>query len=143
HGKQGNRLRALVRKVDPGVEPTLTVLALLRVLRVVGDGRAAESLLRSALVSRPGEAVLLTALGSLLMEQRPPRFAEAVEYLRAARALRPELGIRLSYALVGTQRAGEAEAVLRDLVRLRPDNPELHLHLSALQLKQDKFGKAE
>jgi eukaryotic-like serine/threonine-protein kinase len=142
HSKQRTRLRALARKVDPSAEPVLTVASLARALQVVGEGRAAESLLRSALVSRPGEIVLLNALSRLLTEQRPPRYAEAIEYYRAARAVRPELGIRLGKTLLDANRASEAEELLKELVRLRPDNPELHFYLGYTQGTQGKLQEA-
>src|SRR5262249_50846469 len=89
-----------------------------------------------ALTARPGEVVLLVALGELVARQK--RWQEAIECYRAARALHPHLGIILASALREVGRAAEAEAILRDLMRQQPDNPELYFHHGNALYEQKK-----
>jgi serine/threonine-protein kinase len=128
-GEQQRRLRQWAAQLDPGAEPVLSVLALVRALRVGGDEQTAEQLLRRCLVARPGAEVLWLTLAQLLERQRPPRLAEAIACYQTARALHPELGIGLSKALCAAGKAADAVAILRDLLRRQPDHPELHFHL--------------
>src|SRR5262249_61920710 len=84
-GPDTRRLRELAGQIDPANEPVLGVLALARALEAAGDAQGAEGVFRAALAARPGEVVLLDALGKLLEGQRPPRLAGAIECYRAAR----------------------------------------------------------
>ncbi len=136
------RLRELAGRSGVS-DSALGVLALARVLVVFGDEPAAEELLRSSLAEHPGEESLLHALARLLEEQRPRRLAEAVGYYRAARAVRPQLGVALGRALVALKQAAEGEAVLRDLLRRLPDNPEIPFYLGDALAKQRKWPQAE
>jgi hypothetical protein len=77
--------------VDPATAPVLEVLSLARVLERFGDAAGAEAQLRAALAAHLDEVVLLVNLGWLLERLGPPRYGEAIECLRAARALRPDL----------------------------------------------------
>jgi tetratricopeptide (TPR) repeat protein len=142
-GPSRHRLRALARQMDPVKEPVLGVVALARALHEAGDASGAEGVFRAALASRPGEVVLLAGLGSLLEAQRPPRWGEAIECYRAARAARPQLGIALAQALREVHRPAEAEAVVRDLVHRQPENPDTPFYLGDALSDQKKFGPAE
>jgi tetratricopeptide (TPR) repeat protein len=143
---QWNRARGqlgkLVGDVDPATEPVLSVQALALALQYFGDNEMADTILRSALATRPDAICLLDALGRLL-EQQPLRMTEAVECYRAARALRPQLGIALGAALSNVDRAHEGEAILREMVRQQPDNPQRLLYLSEALYAQEKFVEAE
>jgi hypothetical protein len=79
-------------------------LTLTRALRVAGEEALAEQLLRDAVQARRDEVVLYHTLGQLLTLQEPPRWAEAVGFYRAARALRPDLGLNLAMALLNSVR---------------------------------------
>jgi tetratricopeptide (TPR) repeat protein len=142
-GPSIRRLRELVGQMDPAKEPVLGVMALARALEEAGDAPGAERVFRVALAARPDEVVLLDGLGKLLAAQRPPRWGEAIECYRAARAARPHLGIALAEALRESYRASEAEAVLRDLVHRQPSNPEAYLNLGITLDDQRKFEDAE
>jgi Flp pilus assembly protein TadD/serine/threonine protein kinase len=142
-GPNIHRLRELAGQMDPVKEPVLGVVALASALAEAGDVSRAENVFRAALAARPDQVVLLDGLGKLLEGQRPPRRGEAIECYRAARAARPQLGVALGWALIQAQRAGEAEAVLRDLVRRQPDNPETHLILGNALTDQKKLTEAE
>src|SRR5262249_10057649 len=109
------RLQALRSQVQLEKAPVLSVVLVAQASSALGDVRGAERVLRLALAARPDQVVLLNELGRLLEEQK--RLAEATECHRAARTLRPNLGVALSRGLMATGRAPEAEAILRDLVR--------------------------
>jgi serine/threonine-protein kinase len=125
-GADRGRLRRLAGRIDPATESVLGLLTLIRALRVAREEALAEQLLRAAVQARPREVVLYHALGHLLVEQEPPRWPEAVEFYRAARALRPDLGVELAEALLHSGHAREGLTLLARLVRERPDNPFLH-----------------
>jgi serine/threonine protein kinase/tetratricopeptide (TPR) repeat protein len=137
------RLRAVREQVDPATEPVLTVVLLARACSAVGDAAGAEEVLRQAVTARPDQVVLLDALGRLLEQQGPSRLGEAIECYRAVRARRPDLGDTLAKALGKAGRAAEEEAVLRDLVRQQPDNPEMWGNLGVVLAHQQKLGEAE
>jgi tetratricopeptide (TPR) repeat protein len=128
--------------MSPATEPVLTVVLLAQASRAVGDAAGAERLLRQALAARPDQVVLLDELGRLLERQGPSRLGEAIEFYRAARAVRPQLGVTLGRALVKAGRAVEGEAVLRELVRQQPNNPEAHFHVGYALLKQNRAAEA-
>jgi eukaryotic-like serine/threonine-protein kinase len=140
-GPDRARLRQLAVRADLAREPVLGVLTLARALRLAGEDTLAERLLRAASAARPGEVVLYHALGQLLAGQEPPRWAEAVECYRAARALRTDLGVNLATALLKSGREREGLEVLAWLVKERPDNPNLHFQQAyALSDKHDLDG---
>jgi serine/threonine protein kinase/tetratricopeptide (TPR) repeat protein len=142
-GSAWQRLRAVREQMEPATEPVLTVALLARVCSAVGDAAGAEQVLRHAVASRPGEVVLLDALGRLLERQGPSRRGEVIECYRAIRARRADLGVRLAKALGQAGRGAEGEAVLRDLIRQRPDNPEMWSYLGIVLDGQKKLGEAE
>jgi serine/threonine-protein kinase len=121
-----DRVRRLADNVDVRGEPVLGLLALAQALRLAGDEAGAGRLLRDAVLARPQEVVLLHALGGFLEEQRPSRWAEAVECYAAARALRPELGAALAAALVESGRVEHGLALYQQLLAERKDNPWIH-----------------
>jgi Flp pilus assembly protein TadD/serine/threonine protein kinase len=141
-GKDRAQLRQLAERVDPAAEPVLGLLTLTRALRVAGEEAIVEQLLRAALTARPREVVLYHRLGQLLTEQNLPRWAEAVECYRAARALRPDLGVNLARALLYSGQGAESLALLGRMVQERPDDPYLHSQQGLALLRQEKFVEA-
>jgi tetratricopeptide (TPR) repeat protein len=139
-GEKWRRLLALQEGIDPATEPVLTLLLLAQASEAVGDAAAAEALLRRATAARPEQVVLLDALGRLLARQG--RAGEAIECFRAARTLRPQLGVQLGLALVEAGRGAEAETVLSDLLRRQPNNPELHFYHGNTLAAQHKMEAA-
>jgi superkiller protein 3 len=122
------------------------VLLLAQASAEVGDAAGAERLLRRAAAARPDQVVLLDTLGNLLERQGPTRRAEAIGYYRAARAARPRLGVALAQALgkaglaLGkAELAVEGEAVMRDLLRQEPNNPEMLFYLGNALYYQGKL----
>jgi tetratricopeptide (TPR) repeat protein len=123
--------------------PAVTLALLAQASREAGDLAGAEAVLRQALATRPDQVLLLIALGRLLEEQGGPRLAEAVGCYRAARSVRPGLGVALSRALVAGGQGQEGEAVLADLVRRQPDHPEVRLALGNLLRDLKRPAEAE
>jgi serine/threonine-protein kinase len=142
-GRDGARLRQLAESIDPAAEPVLGLLTLVRALRVAGEEALAERLLRKALTARPREVVLYHSLGQLLTEQKPQRRAAAVEFYRAARSLRPDLGVTLARSLLHSERAGEGLDLLAQMVSESPANPYLHYQRAFALGDQNKYGEAE
>jgi serine/threonine-protein kinase len=138
-----DRLRELAARPGPAVGPPLGVLLLNRALLEAGDGAAAERLLRSAIVARPGEPALWQSLGGLLEKRRPPRWAEAAECYAASRAVRPGLGLSLARALKELRRPAEGQALLEELTRRRPEVPDFHSTLATLLNDQRRYAEAE
>jgi tetratricopeptide (TPR) repeat protein len=81
-------------------------------------------------------------LGYRLMTTPPPRRDEVVRFLSAARAARPEVGHRLAHALEHRGDTAEAEALFRELCRLRPDNYHHHRCLGHLLREQKQLDEA-
>ena len=140
-GRDHARLQQLAEQVDPATESVLGLLTLTRALRVAGEEALAERLLREAVQARPREVVLYYTLGQMLTGQEPPRWVEAVACYAAARALRPDLGVRLSTALLRSGHEREGLTLLKRLVKETPDNPFLHFAQGyALYRKHDLDG---
>jgi serine/threonine-protein kinase len=137
------RLRELAETTDAAGEPVLGLLTLLQALRAAGEDALAEQVLRSALRARPREVVLYDALGKLLERRRPPRWREAAECFAVARALRPELGEALAYALVRSGQATEGFALYDQLVVERKDNPWLHGRRAFALTQQGRYDQGE
>jgi tetratricopeptide (TPR) repeat protein len=142
--EQGERWRQVVQlrqEIDVSREPALSVLLLARVCDFVGDAVGVQSVLLQALTTRPNEVVLLDLLAHQL-EYRG-RVTEAIEYYRAARALRPQLGLALGLALRKANRGQESAAVLRHLANQQPNNSELHFQLGNVLVDLKRFPEAE
>jgi tetratricopeptide (TPR) repeat protein len=139
-GRNWRPLLELRGQIDPATEPVLALVLLAQASEAAGDAAGADGLLRQAAAARPEQVVLLDARGRLLV--RRGRMGEAVECFRAARALRPQLGVTLGLTLVKAGRGPEGEEVLRDLLRRRPNNPELHYFLGNALEEQQKFDEA-
>jgi tetratricopeptide (TPR) repeat protein len=123
-GVDRGRLRALAASADPEKEPVLGLLMLSRALWVAGDDGLAVRLLQAAVRSRPREVVLHNALANLHRWGR--RWREAAEGYAAVRALRPDSGGFLAWALVKAGRVEEGLALFGRLRVERPGDPWLH-----------------
>jgi superkiller protein 3 len=119
-----------------------TVVLLAQAGGAVGDAAGAEQMLREALAKRPGQPVLLDALGRLLDRQGPSRLGEAIAYYQTVCRKRPRLGINVSRALSRTGSVLAGETVLRDLIRQQPDNVDLQFYLGLTLLEQKKSREA-
>src|SRR5262249_46361509 len=84
-------------------------------------------------------------LGMALQECRPPRYEDAIRFLTAAAALRPDsAGVRvnLGAALAETGRLDEAAAAYRQAIRPRPAFAAAHPNLGLVLWRQWEFGPA-
>ena len=142
-GNAWQQLAEVQKAIDLRTEPARTVLLLAQAYAAVGDRAGAEKLLRRATTARPDQVVLLGTLAKLLECQGPSRLAEAIEYYRAARGQRPQLGIALSKALVAAGRGEEAEEVLQELAPRQSHDPAFHVLRGVAAYLQKKHGAAE
>jgi serine/threonine protein kinase/Flp pilus assembly protein TadD len=116
-----------------------SLYALTRVLFWESAPRQAEKLLREAQRRRPDDFWTNADLGFLLTSNKPPRDVEAIPFLTAAVALRPECpGARFNLGLPLARKGDVAEAVtnFREAIRLKADNPRAHHHLGNALLRQ-------
>jgi serine/threonine-protein kinase len=143
HGNAWRHLLEAQKEIDPRTEPALTVVLLAQAYAAVGDIAGAEKLLRRAATARPDQVMVLDALAKLLERQGPARRAEAIEYYRAARGLRPQLGSALCKALLRAGRAEEAEELLQELLPQQSNNPGFHVHRAVAAYYQKKPTEAE
>jgi tetratricopeptide (TPR) repeat protein len=126
-GRDWQHLRQLRSQMNAAAEPVLTVLLLAQASSGVGDMVGAEEVLHQALARRPDAVALLDALGKLL--ERQGRLLEAIGCYRAARAKKSGLGVSLGRSLGQARQWTEGEAILRDLIRQQPKNPEIRFYL--------------
>jgi tetratricopeptide (TPR) repeat protein len=130
------RLRPLAAKADPATWAPATLLLLGESLADAGGLDEGIALLRRASVANPGDALIHYALGRRLESARPRRTDEVIRAYSVARAIRPELSSHhLAHALRELDRDEEAEAVFRDLVARRPEDPN-HLACFGELLRQ-------
>jgi tetratricopeptide (TPR) repeat protein len=102
--------------------PTAVLLG--QALSDAGEAAAAAALLRPSVLRHPEDVWTNYALGRALVESQPREGEEAVRYYTAARAIRPETAHQLAHLLSHMGRHTEAEAVYRDLIARRPENPQ-------------------
>jgi tetratricopeptide (TPR) repeat protein len=130
-GDDAAALARLAREPDAVRQPPARLVALGTLLGRT-DPEGAAAFLQQAVQRHPGDFWLNHELGMALLDQRPPRAAEAVRYLTAARALRPESpGVYLNrgHAL---RDAGELDAAIADFrqaVALAPEYASAHIKL--------------
>jgi serine/threonine protein kinase/Flp pilus assembly protein TadD len=90
---------------------------------------AAAWLLRRAQEDHPDDFWVNHTLGHFLLQQRPPRWNEAVPFFTAAVSVRPDspgARLNLGYALAGAGRLAEALAAYHRATELKPDYAEAH-----------------
>jgi Flp pilus assembly protein TadD len=103
----------------------------------------AELLYRQVVEANPRHVKALHLLGVIALQQE--RFAEALAYLRDACAADPfqaDCHSNLALAYRGLGRLAEAEAALKEALRLRPD-PEVFNNLGTVLLELNRPSEAE
>jgi tetratricopeptide (TPR) repeat protein len=123
--------------------PARRLVLLARALVSVGEAKDALQLMRKAVLAQPNRELLLDALGRFLEQQGSAYREEAIGYHRAARALRPQLGVNLGGALRAAGHLEEAREVFVLLRQKQPSNPEISLALAAVLYDQKKLAEAE
>jgi tetratricopeptide (TPR) repeat protein len=129
---RNQRRNALLQIARDKVTPDQAAIGLdllARALFDLDEGAMAEEVLRAGLERHPRDPWLNYDLGIVLLSGGRRR--EAIIYLTAARALRPETAHELAHALDSAwERPDAAIAVFEDLTRLRPRNPKHWLCLA-------------
>ena len=100
-------LRKLAREVDAASQPPEALFVLELALRQHGDHEAAVALLRRAQEIFPGDFWINLDLGLALQNCQPPRRQEAIRFLTAAVAIRPdspEARLKLGNALADARK---------------------------------------
>jgi tetratricopeptide (TPR) repeat protein len=128
-------LAALANDADVARLPAAALTRLARLL----DPADRVRLLRRAQQQYPADFWVHHDLGIALQEARPPAREEAVRYLAAAVALRPDSPgplLNLGNALAAKGQVDEAIACYRKALELDPKDASAHLHLgNALRRK--------
>jgi Flp pilus assembly protein TadD len=109
------------------------------------DTNQAVRVLREAQRRRPADFWLNHALGMRLNGMRPPRFDEAISYLRAASVLRPESPgaiLNVGYVLDKADRTDEAIAAYEQAIRLKPDYAMAYGNLGDALIDAGRFDEA-
>ena len=119
-------------EVDTAAQPPEALFVLEMGLDQRGASGAALALLRRAQQAFPGDFWINHDLGLALLNCQQPQYEEAIRFLTAALALRPESpGVRLNLgiALASTGRLDEAQGAYRQAIALKPDYSMAHLRL--------------
>jgi len=135
----------LAREVDPALQPPEALFVLETGLRQRGSCAVALELLRRAQQTFPADFWINHDLGIALRDCQPPRYEEAIRFLTAAAALRPESpGVRHNLALVlaDAGRPDEAIVAYRQAIGLKPDYGMAHLDLSRVLADQGQLDEA-
>jgi probable HAF family extracellular repeat protein len=109
------------------------------------DTGRAVAVLREAQQRRPGDFWLNHAFGMRLHSMRPPRFDEAIGYLRAALSLRPESPgaiLNIGHVLQEADRTNEAIAAYEQAIRLKPDYAMAYSNLGGALSAAGRFDEA-
>jgi serine/threonine protein kinase/Flp pilus assembly protein TadD len=138
-------LERLAREVDVRVQPAEELFLLGMSLKQRGARESALALLRRGQEAFPGDFWMNHNLGWALYHCRPPRLEEAVRYLTAALALKPDsppAHLNLGSALWKHGRHEEALAAFRKAVALKRDYAEAHGHLGDALLARGRLDEA-
>ena len=122
-----NKLLDLARLAKIDEPPVISIQLLAASLINNAELQSAERTLRSAQIRHPSDFWLNFTLANCLLRMSRP--SEAIRYYYAARALRPEIGAELGSMLKSLDEKDEAIAVLKEMVRLRPDDVQHHVRL--------------
>jgi tetratricopeptide (TPR) repeat protein len=109
------------------------------------DNDRAVAVLREAQRRRPGDFWLNHTLGMRLHAMRPPRFEEAIGYLRTAAALRPESPgaiFNVGHVLQEADKTDEAIAADEQAIRLKPDYVMAYSNLGSALCDAGRYDEA-
>jgi Flp pilus assembly protein TadD/predicted Ser/Thr protein kinase len=139
-------LEDLAREVKVATQPPQAFIHLENALRVYGSPEAAVGLLRRAQVAHSGDFWINEGLGIALCHSSPPQLDEAIRFLTAGAALRPESALassNLGAALQKKGRLDEAGDAFRKAIELKPDYPQAHFHLGVVLRDKEDLSGAE
>jgi len=138
-------LERLAQEVDIRAQPPQVLIMLDRALHDCGAKEGALALLKCARQAFPGDFWINHDLGVALQECQPPQYEEAIRFLTAAEALRPQSpGVRLNLglALKKSGRLDEAVAAFRQAIELKPDYAAAHYTLGMIFQEKGELDKA-
>jgi tetratricopeptide (TPR) repeat protein len=141
----GKALERLAREVDVTAQPPETLFLLDTSLRQRGALEASVMLLRRAQEAFPGDFWINHDLGMALRTCRPPRYEEALRFLTAAVALRPDspgVRVNLGNAFLDLDRLDEAIEAYREAIRLKSDYAMAHSNLAGALARKGQLGEA-
>jgi serine/threonine protein kinase/Flp pilus assembly protein TadD len=146
--KDRAELKQLAQEVDVSTQPPQILILLDRALRECGDPlwakEGAVALLKRARETFPADFWINHDLGVALQVCQPPQYKEAIRFLTAAEALRPEspgARLNLGVALYKNGRLDEARAAFRQAIELKPDYAVAHVMLSTIFLDKGEPDK--
>jgi len=138
-------MEKLAREVDTARQPPEALFILEMALRQRSATEAALALLRRAQQAFPGDFWINHDLGIALSHCHPPRHEEAIRFLTAAVALRPDsAGVRLNLGntLARAGRLDEAVVAYRQAIGLKPDYTNAHLRLGLILVEKGHLDEA-
>jgi tetratricopeptide (TPR) repeat protein len=139
-------LEQLAEKADVAALPPQALTALARRLQSAQANASAVRLLRRSQQLHPGDFWIHEDLGIALLErQKPSEPAEAVRFLTAAVALRPDspgAHFNLGNALSAQGKLDDAIAAYRQAIALDPKYAPAHTNLGLALSKQGKVDEA-
>jgi serine/threonine protein kinase/Flp pilus assembly protein TadD len=138
-------LEKLARDVDPAAQPPEALFLLDMSLRQRGATDVAVAFLKRAQEAFPGDFWINHDLGMALQECRPPQLDDAIRFLTAAVAIRPQspgARLNLGVALRKRGRLDEATAVYRRVIELKPDYAMVHRNLCLILVESGHFDAA-
>jgi serine/threonine-protein kinase len=147
--KLGAERRAALAELAESISgdnlPTQTISLMARLTRASGDPDRAVGMFKVALRRHPDDFWTNLMLGECYMEMRPAQLNEAIRYLTAARALRPESPIahtNLGRALGEKGLQDEEIACYREAIRLAPEMALPYQNLGSALEKKGLFDEA-
>ncbi len=143
--KRRQALEKLAAEADLGQQSPLSTTRLAWSLRNVQAEASALRLLRRTQQQYPGDLWANHELGQALRYAQPPKYAEAVCYLTAAVALRPEsaaIRISLGEALLDKGDVDEAIACFRQAIKLDPKHALAPFSLGYALMRKGEVDEA-
>jgi serine/threonine protein kinase/tetratricopeptide (TPR) repeat protein len=126
-------------------QPPAHVVLLARALQTVGSWAAAERLMRRAREEQPADFWFNFHLASILYQKQSPDLAQAVRFLQAALALRPQspvIHVNLGVALQARGELNEAIFEYRQAIRLKKTYANAYYNLGVALKEKGQLDKA-
>ncbi len=139
-------LEEVSKREDTPNKPPASLVWLALTTKGAGDWALAERLLRQAQAAHPADFWLNFELAYILALKKKPETEQAVRFLQAALALRPQCPVVLNdlgFVLSRQGKLAEAEAAHRKSIALEPDYALYHNNLGVVLDKEGRLAEAE